>query len=161
MILPFSQKFPDGTPTYFVEKIINSVKSKNLAHIDVMTIDSKMNHSLLDKFGKLPPKIHTIRRDSKDRWRIGNKIHFVINNRTKDRIQFAPVLIAKGIQSIEITNGICKSHRQVVVDGKAPLTDDEIHDLAMNDGFPDVEKFWEWFNEDFTGKIIHWTDWKY
>lgn len=33
--------------------------------------------------------------------------------------------------------------------------------LAKNDGFSGVKEFFEWFSEDFKGKIIHWTDLKY
>jgi hypothetical protein len=33
--------------------------------------------------------------------------------------------------------------------------------LAQNDGFDTIEEFFEYFNEDFSGKIIHWTNFKY
>ena len=33
--------------------------------------------------------------------------------------------------------------------------------LAINDGFESLKHFFEYFNEDFEGKIIHWTDLKY
>ena len=48
------------------------------------------------------PKKHTIRKDEKDRWKVGNDIHFVINNRTKNRFQFAPITKVKSIQIIKI-----------------------------------------------------------
>ena len=34
-------------------------------------------------------------------------------------------------------------------------------DLARNDGFDSIQAFFEWFKEDFEGKIIHWTDLRY
>jgi len=37
----------------------------------------------------------------------------------------------------------------------------EIERLAENDGFNTASDFLEWFDHDFTGKIIHWTDYKY
>ena len=37
----------------------------------------------------------------------------------------------------------------------------KLYKLAINDGFDSIEKFFEWFNKDFTGKIIHWTNLKY
>lgn len=33
--------------------------------------------------------------------------------------------------------------------------------LALNDGFDTIEDFFAYFNKDFTGKLIHWTDLKY
>ena len=33
--------------------------------------------------------------------------------------------------------------------------------LAQNDGFETIEEFFAYFNEDFKGKMIHWTDLKY
>lgn len=37
------------------------------------------------------------------------------------------------------------------------------HDIVLNDGrsFPSVEAFFQFFDKDFNGKIIHWTDLKY
>lgn len=37
----------------------------------------------------------------------------------------------------------------------------QIEELAMNDGFESVDQFFAWFNKDWKGKIIHWTDLKY
>lgn len=33
--------------------------------------------------------------------------------------------------------------------------------LATNDGFETVRDFFKWFNSDFEGKIIHWTEFNY
>lgn len=33
--------------------------------------------------------------------------------------------------------------------------------LAINDGFESIDDFFNYFNEDTTGKIIHWTDLEY
>ena len=41
------------------------------------------------------------------------------------------------------------------------LTNKQIEQLAKNDGFDSVQDFFNWFNEDFNGRIIHWTDFKY
>lgn len=41
------------------------------------------------------------------------------------------------------------------------LTYEEISRIAKNDGFANVNDFFEWFSSDFSGKIIHWTDFKY
>ena len=36
-----------------------------------------------------------------------------------------------------------------------------IPNLAQNDGFDCEEEFFAYFNKAYTGKIIHWTDYKY
>ena len=33
--------------------------------------------------------------------------------------------------------------------------------LVQNDGFASISDFFKFFNKDYTGKIIHWTDLKY
>jgi len=33
--------------------------------------------------------------------------------------------------------------------------------LSANDGFDSVEQFFQWFDKDFKGKLIHWTDYEY
>ena len=38
---------------------------------------------------------------------------------------------------------------------------DQMETLAIADGFDSIEDFFKYFTNDFTGKIIHWTDLKY
>lgn len=33
--------------------------------------------------------------------------------------------------------------------------------LCLNDGFDSAHSFFNWFNKDFQGQIIHWTDFRY
>jgi ribonuclease HIII len=51
--------------------------------------------------------------------------------------------------------------KAVIIDDKKRLNDKEIETLAQNDGFNTIYDFFAYFNEDFTGKLIHWTDLKY
>jgi len=97
------------------------------------------------------PKVHTIRKDKKNRWKAGCNIHFVINNRTPNRFQFAPVLPVVATQHIVI------QEKKVWVDARF-LGESEIETLAKNDGFNSINDFFQWFNGDFEGKIIHWTN---
>lgn len=48
----------------------------------------------------------------------------------------------------------------ISVDGRR-LSYREALFLAKNDGFIDLADFLNWFKSDFTGKIIHWTNFKY
>ena len=49
---------------------------------------------------------------------------------------------------------------EVIIDGKT-LSRSETMRLAKNDGFNSLDEFFAWFNKDFTGTIIHWSNLKY
>ena len=54
---------------------------------------------------------------------------------------------------------------RVSINGRE-LEEDEIEQLAFNDGFEAVEDFEDYFiaemeNDEYAGKILHWTDFKY
>lgn len=107
-------------------------------------------------------KIHTIREDKPNRWRKYNSIHFATGVRTKNYNCFKKG-ICRSYQDIEIVHdkNVCKQlNRSVFVDG-IELTPIQILKLAKNDGFKSEEDFFEWFNTDFEGKIIHWTNLQY
>lgn len=118
-------------------------------------------------------KIHTIREDKPNRWKRGNEIHFATGVRTKNYNCFEE-LSCWSVQGFEIKFIINPKHTEVLiyVDGfrygfariikcKVSAYSKTLHDLAINDGFKDVNEFLEWFSEDFKGKIIHWTNKKY
>lgn len=95
------------------------------------------------------------------------KIHMVVFNRTKNRFQFVPVLQCKAVQDVNI---VYADHRiEVFIDCRhydgISMRDDTEHEklltLARNDGFDSTESFFRFFNKDFAGKIIHWTDLRY
>lgn len=82
--------------------------------------------------------------------------------------RFAPSITVVSVQLIEIVYYTDREvllndlppKKRVAIDGNI-LKEAEILQLAQNDGFDTVEEFFEYFNEDFTGKLIHWTDKKY
>ena len=166
MTLGFRTKIK-GKQIHFAEKIIRSLdipEHERMTNYDLLSEVQKENEQLnIHEFQELKPKLHTIREDKKNRWKVGSDIHFVINNRTKNRFQFAPVLKVKCIQKISIHNdyGLSKGiYRWVNIDGRQ-LPKEEIETLARFDGFENVEDFWDWFKDDFQGKIIHWTSFTY
>ena len=158
MILNFKTKYPWGDYTWFVSKIIN--------WIDNLPTDQKL---------------HSIREDKTNRWKPGMIIHFTTGSRSKNYKCFAKSQCVS-TQRIEIRemSQICvdncytyeESHMfgdrsekflktfKVIVDSRE-LSDAEIYLLANNDGFETIHDFFRWFNKDFTGKIIHWTDLKF
>jgi len=163
MILTFSQKIKDK-PTFFVEKILNCMhydlkSGKELNDfLKYKRLGYNKSQELINKIVSVKPKRHTIRRDSKKRWKLGNLIHFYIDTRSPLQYLFAPVIDCISTQTIFITPN--SEIFRVNIDGRW-ITDAELKILSVNDGFDSVDDFFEWFNEDFTGKIIHWTDLKY
>lgn len=167
MTLSFSTTLK-GKKTYFVEKILAGLHERE--DFEGFSLSKHYDHDL-DYLETATPKIHTIRRDPSHRWKPGNKIHFVINNRTKKRFQFVPQLFkVKNVQMIWISR-INKEIRverhtnkeQSWSDSFYWYTLDEAEKalLMMNDGFSDDTSFWNYFNEEYGGVIIHWTDFTY
>lgn len=185
MILPFMTTWSKGLrkddPTNFVEKIWTGIP---IPEEDWVLDYEKMYYS---KFGNphapegiMPmPKIHTIRKDTKNRWHKGNNIHFYINSRQEDMFRFAPVIPCTETQRIEILHGwitplasVYESDKEgkrrecveLLIDGETMYLGGRNYagfsmlDFAINDGFDSIEHFFSYFNEDFKGKIIHWTD---
>lgn len=106
-------------------------------------------------------KKHTIREDKPNRWKHGNKIHFATGVRTKHYNNFKQGSCT-GVQPIKID----PKSKTVTIDvltgymiGDKPMTihPSKMEDFAKNDGFDSLEDFWKWFDEPFSGKIIHWT----
>ena len=182
MILPFSTQL-NGKPTYFVEKILRAVineHSHKVKGISEFIYDSglKLNYNYAEDIlsvidHKVKPKLHTIREDKKNRWKVGTKIDFFINCRQKDMFRFAPVLPVVSIQEIEIfwysrlrllepskLNKERYNYVEISVDGRL-LTIKEISELAIYDGFDSAEEFFNYFNSNFKGKLIHWTNIRY
>lgn len=178
MTLSFSTTWPKhmgGGPTHFVEKIWEGLEITENEYDTWLGEDGIINREMGGNFNlgypnEWRPKIHTIREDKHDRWRAGMKIHMAIGNRTPNRFQFAPTLVCMGVQEIVITEKIMTVYDciklndgrvfTIQVDGKH-LPMHRITDLAINDGFDSVDQFFQWFNEDFEGKLIGWTDFKY
>lgn len=145
MILGFKTQTPWRTPTNFEEKLRSG------------------------------EKIHTIRADLAGRWKAGNSIQGYYYPRTK-RMRKIFEGECKSVQPIKISYDpdYCekKGSEPVVevliegVTGPEPmffwktLNVMEIEQLALNDGLT-VQQFFKWLNEDFEGKIIHFTDFKY
>jgi len=172
MILPFSTQL-NGKPTYFVEKILKTFDDKILTNEDKELIKLLIEFEYFDvfKYDEVKPKIHTIREDKNDRWKTGNKIDFFINSRRPDMFRFCHTLKVVSVQKIEIyyfplTTIPVQKVPVVKIDGiiiydAAAINHRQMFELAINDGFESIEDFFNYFNEDFTGKIIHWTDEKY
>jgi len=145
MRISFMQKFPNGEPTYFKEKIL-SINNP-------LPVDSPL------KFGSAC-KIHTIRESALWQKRVGKELecfHWVGKPYKKESHHnvFATVKFVS-VQRIVIDS----IHEVICVDGKF-LDATEAHQLMVNDGFKDEFDFFGWFNKNFYGYILHFTDLKY
>lgn len=172
MILPFKTQI-ENKPTYFIEKIWQSFPDDfTIDHFDNFSFESY--YLFNDDAVGFNAKLHTMREDKNNRWKIGNKIDFFINARQKDMFRFAPTLPVLNIQSIEIRwtleekrkveiwiDGFCYVQNYNVQDNFWSLRQERMEILACNDGFDNVEDFLNYFDKDFKGKIIHWTNFKY
>lgn len=172
MTLGFKTHFNEK-PSFFMEKIWKSIKDHEITkELADATHIHNFNWTV---WGNIPPKIHSIRKDNSNQWKVGNKIHFVYHNRTPNRFQFAPVLKVLKIEEIhiKITSKNCENKvtGALIYIGDHYLGGYNYHgelpsqkcvkELAINDGFETIEEFFSFFNDDFIGKIIHWTDFKY
>ena len=104
-------------------------------------------------------KIHSIRENKSHRWKLGMMIQFATGGRTKKYNQFHTGQCVS-IQPIEIRwkKGFFCPFIKI---GDKFLNYEEIFVLATNDGFDHISSFCQWFNKDFNGTIIHWTDFRY
>lgn len=180
MTIGFSTHWPQsmpkeiaGKPNHFVEKIwaglIHGIKEINISDYETYSLQhwSQLGTDMSDYVGiYIEPKIHTFREDPKDRWKVGMEIHPVINNRTKKRFQFAPTIHCISIQNVEIIysdEDLCDhygTYPVIKIDGRV-LDMNEMESVAKNDGFDSLYHFCNWFNSDWKGKIIHWTNRQY
>jgi len=168
MNLNFMKKWPWGKETDFRYKVIKSV----------FAIDPTYNYSHLDLVGQTYAigKCHTIRKG--DRWKPGMKIHFRQWSGLPYKSEaplFAPVVPCISVQKISIKY-TKKDFVRIKIDGKL-FHEQNIHDtptgtksfdkfigLCLADGFDLYEghlNFFKYFNKDFKGQIIHWTNLRY
>ena len=112
-------------------------------------------------------KKHTIREDQYDRWHAGMKMHMAVGVRTKSYLCFK-LDTCKSTQKITIIHYPKKAvvyvddHRLGIYSKTYERTYyQKLIQLAKFDGFNSLKDFFDWFDNNFTGKIIHWTDLRY
>ena len=172
MILPFSTQL-NKKPTYFPEKILSGLlkefdkKNQQFQSTPEFIYDYgnfvgyNSVDAILENVDKKVPKLHTIREDKNNRWRVGTKIDFFINARQKNMYRFAPVLPVVSIQKIQIIHAEFINDIIIIMIDNRKLNLSETQQLAWNDGFENLYEFILFFNKDFEGKIIHWTNYIY
>lgn len=86
-------------------------------------------------------------------------IQFATGVRTKNYHMFKDGT-AYSVQAIRIVPQEQINDGRAYIDARE-LDFNELQILAWNDGFEHVVAFWTWFDEPFTGQLIHWTNYKY
>lgn len=159
MNLGFSQEI-NGNPSIFIEKIWASIILNKLDGINKVQYYVYAN-LYKNQFGKawdsfmeeVAPKLHTIR--SGKRWKAGDLIHFVVNAGSTTDFQFAPVLQCHSVQDFEIKYTPQSEFPIVCIEGKEIQL---LQQWVINDGFDSVSGFFTYFNANFTGQLVHWTE---
>ena len=143
MILGFKQKFKDGEPTNFREKILAG-------------IDKEYSNCYT-------PKIHSIRKGY--RWDAGRIVQMAYGVRTTNYQQFNVGIkpLQKCISTQFIGMTFNQGHLVITVDTKF-LFPSEIEKLIQNDGLT-TDQFMKFFfinnGNEWHGQIVHWTNFKY
>jgi hypothetical protein len=99
-------------------------------------------------------KIHTIREDAPNRWKVGMKIHFWCGNPrnpSKNPYKFAEGIV-KRIIEIDIMPGVdC-----IQAGSSGYIHNENPEQIAKNDGFQNWEEMKQFFPKEFKGKLIIW-----
>lgn len=172
MILGFKQQFPWSTkknpaPTNFREKILAGVGMVNIHSKAPTSVGVLEDNFSLTGNSIYKPKIHTMREDPHNRWRAGRSIQMVYRGPKYSILDH----FNKGIPELEKCKSVQKveikwikpeipTGAEVIIDGRF-LSYDEIDTLAINDGFNSIEDFFRWFRNNWSGYILHWTDFRY
>ena len=176
MNLSFSERWPDGSKTYFIHRIWRGLNLDCRQHDNYLSAYHKKFGTRWDYVRRINPKIHTIRfmtpkrAEQWTKWvEAEQKIHFIINARSKDkRFQFAPNTVpVTGIEKIGFLRPCRKSEKDPgnILIAILPLEyyslsykdrmqtitygvldDDVTKKLAINDGFDSLEGFGRYFS---------------
>lgn len=113
-------------------------------------------------------KIHTMREDTHNRWHPGRDIQMATGVRTKNYNCFNNKDKCISTQKVQIIHErifdtgdmVGRIFNTILVDDRA-LSQSEKRLLALQDGFDSYEAFIAFFDRDWEGKLIHWTNFKY
>lgn len=170
--LKFSKFWPEkmgewaGKETYFRKKIWAMLIPNSSAEI---MYEWGIDYGEKVKYAE--PKFHTIRRGNK--YKAGDIVSPISVDQNGNEFQFAPEMEIISIQDISIRYEKMASGEwvHIVIGGINGMdlpyffTEDynnsRLEAFIKNDGFESPEQFFKYFNEDFEGQILHFTDLRY
>lgn len=165
MIIYFMQKWADGSPTNFKEKILFSF-IPHREYIDTITLCDK--NVFIDS-KNINPKLHTMRESFRVKKGMMLDLAYWSGkpyNSSPDRFVVQTPCVST--QIVDVMHDRESGHKYcdgkysvcVAVDG-IYLRRPQIEKLANNDGFASGDKFFEHFNKSAEYNLIHWTDLRY
>lgn len=179
MTLHFMQYWPDGSSTFFVEKIIQSFPISDSEKLTLFDKYSEINPDAdILEFQKAVPKLHTIRflTDKRaEQWRKTNRtIHFKVwtgKPYVSETFNFFTGVVSK-VERIQFYYPVENRmvYPYILNEKGVAFNIDKLIELVVNDGFYCTDKFFDYFTPELIeskrqeGKhpyIIHWTDIKY
>lgn len=175
-VITFSRTFPAyhpkaGEPTFFVEKVYNSLYELGLPRYDDLSCDLP----IADNFGKLRAKHHTIR--AGNRWKVGdnfsprvwgsdiNPKNGRIGPYNSKQIIIAPDVEIKKIWKFTMVPSLWADECTFRINGKR-LDSGQLTEVAYNDGLT-LHDLIYWFagsgaanskRKPFDGQIICWNE---
>ena len=176
--LKFSQVWPErmgewaGKDTDFRSKIWAMLHDDHgFFQYGEMTYEWQTDYN--DKVKDSTPKLHTIRRGQK--YQAGDIVKPISVSPDGEEFQFAPEMKIASVQDIEIRGYSDRDSKSfwVRIDSKPfgrigfskhtdrVWTNEEIIEITSNDGFDAFSQFFKYFNKDFQGQILHFTDLRY
>ena len=189
MILGFMQYFPfkgengEKEPTNFREKILASQGLVRWQHngqwyitdLNAVNKEAIFNGDESNLKPDFTPKIHTFRADPHNRWKAGMKVSMVYRGAGYKILDW----FNEGIPELDTIKSIQKIKIKwiditVTIEGEKKnmqtpcfFIDEKEQDLRnfdkiiINDGFSSMKQFSKWFKKDWSGKILHFTDFRY
>jgi len=101
-------------------------------------------------------KIHTIRIDTSNSWKVGKKIHFWVGNPRNTKAKNKPHQFGTGkISNIEPIF-IDTINNYIIINSVKFDSKIELDKIAINDGFENWEEMKSFFPNIFYGKIVFW-----
>lgn len=165
----FSRSFPKGhpkagQPTYFVEKVWQSLYNLGLSYGGKFLEQELENFSNPSHF--ISPKHHTIR--AGNHFKVGDKFSPRVwsgNPYSSKQIIIAPDIEVKKVWTFEMIPALFLDECQYLIDANI-IPQNIFDELAKNDGLSTID-FANWFcgseimsskRKKFTGQIICWSD---
>ena len=139
MILSFKTEI-NGKLTKFRDKILNHLGDLAIDPFLARMSDPGIRQLVHVSIVTATPKKLTIRDDPHNRWSAGRKIHFATGARTKNYMCFA-MGECKKVDGIVIVRTTDDKDVLVKIGKKGILTNEEMNQLAIDDGFESVDEF--------------------
>lgn len=104
-------------------------------------------------------KIHTIRKDKNNRWKVGNSIQFWNGNPRNTHSKKKPYQFGIGVVERVLPIEILPLHNKIIIENLC-FEKENLEFVATNDGFESWIEMKTFFNEPFKGKLIIWKEFK-